>query len=203
MTDSTLLDLKQELLATVTASEIGFNSTPDTKQKIETLAEKIESLNPTSEPTSHIKSVAGRWQLLYSTFALERETNLTRLSFGKLPSANISVTGIFQEIDLADQQYNNLIEFTNNAGVKGVVGVTGRYTIVDSKRLNIDFVSTYVKSLTNDLNDQAFREALELGLTSHLEAQLAGSGWSDITYLDEDLRLMRGNQQNLYVLLRQ
>lgn len=202
MEHSTLENLKQELISISAATDIGFICTGAIKQQIETLAQNIEALNQNNEPTSHIKLVEGRWQLLYSTFGLERETNLSSLSFGKLPNVAVSVTGIFQEIYIAGQHYNNLIEFTVPSGVKGITIVTGRYTIANSRRLVIDFLETSVIKATEDLNDSAFREALGVEQNSALESTLSGSGWSDITYVDENLRLMRGNQQNLYVLVR-
>ena len=114
----------------------------------------------------------------------------------------VNVTGIFQEVYLDGQQYINLIEFTIGSGVKGVAAVTGRYRVEDSKRLNIDFLETSVKSASNDLDVFTFRSCLGIDSQSALESKLDFSGWSDITYLDENLRLMRGNNQNLYVLVR-
>ena len=80
--------------------------------------------------------------------------------------------------------------------------VTGCYRVESSKRLNIDFLKTSAKSATNDLKVSAFQEALGVDNESALESTLSFSGWSDITFLDENLRLMRGNKQNLYVLVR-
>ncbi|RCJ19599.1 fibrillin [Nostoc minutum NIES-26] len=198
---SELVKLKQELIAISEASELGFNYTPTAKDQIEALAEKLEALNPTTEPTNNIELIQGRWRLLYSTFGLERETTLQRLSFGKLPNVVVEVTGIFQEVYLIGQQYNNIIEFRTGSDVLGILLVKGRYTIEDSKRLNIDFLSTSVKSANDDLSDDAFYETL--GIENELvESTLSFSGWADITFLDENLRLVRGNQQNLYVLLR-
>ncbi|KAB8335652.1 fibrillin [Scytonema tolypothrichoides VB-61278] len=203
MGDSTLFNLKQELISISTATDIGFNSNTTYCQQIEKLAQQIEVLNQNSEPTSHMELVQGRWRLLYSTFGLEQQTTLSRLSFGKLPNVTISVTGLFQEIYKATGQYNNLIEFIAGSGVKGVTVVMGRYTVVDSKRLAIDFLETSAYSATDDLNDAAFPEALGVDPALPLKSTLSGSGWVDITYLDADLRLMRGNQQNLYVLQRE
>ncbi|QSJ17603.1 fibrillin [Nostoc sp. UHCC 0702] len=197
-----LLNIKQQLISISQASEMGFNCTPTSKQEIDTLAEKLEALNPTTEPTNHLELIQGRWRLLYSTFGLEQETTLQRLSFGKLPNITIRVTGIFQEISLIGQQYNNLIEFTVGSGVNGIALVKGRYTVEDAKRLNIDFLETSAKSANNDLSDSRFREALGVDHELALESTLSFSGWSDITFLDENLRLMRGNQKNLYVLVR-
>ncbi|MHC5817537.1 MAG: PAP/fibrillin family protein [Nostoc sp.] len=199
---SELVNLKQELISISEASDIGFNCTPTAALQIETLARSLEAVNPTTEPTNHLELVQGRWRLLYSTFGLERETTLQRVSFGKLPNVAISVTGIFQEVYTAGQQYNNLIEFTLLSGILGITIVEGRYTVEDSKRLNIDFVETSVKSVSNDLTDSSFRKALGVDNQSPLESTLSFNGWTDITYLDENFRLMRGNQKNLYVLLR-
>jgi hypothetical protein len=63
-------------------------------------------------------------------------------------------------------------------------------------------LETSVIKATEDLSHSAFREALGVEQNSALESTLSGNGWSDITFLDENLRLMRGNQQNLYVLVR-
>lgn len=197
-----LANLKQELIDICQSTNLGFNLTPATKEQIETLAASLETINPTAEPTNHLELIQGRWRLLYSTFSLEQETTLQRLCFGKLPNVKVNVTGIFQEIYLDGQQYINLIEFTGFSGIQGVAFVRGRYTVEDDKRLNIEFWETSVKSVNNHLSDSAFREALGVDNDSPLEATLSFSGWSDITYLDENFRLMRGNQQNLYVLLR-
>ncbi|MBH8554844.1 fibrillin [Nostocaceae cyanobacterium CENA357] len=199
---SELANLKQELISISETNEMGFNYTPIAQQQIETLAQKLESLNPTNEPTNHLAMIQGRWRLLYSTFGLERETTLQRLSFGKLPNVNIRVTGIFQEVCILNQQYNNLIEFTVGSSVGGIVLVQGRYTIEDTKRLNIDFLKTSVNSTNGELSDSAFREFLEVDKELPLEASLSFNGWVDITFLDETLRLVRGNQNNLYILLR-
>ena len=35
------------------------------------------------------------------------------------------------------------------------------------------------------------------------DAEVSFGGWSDILYLDDDIRLMRGNAGNLYVLVKE
>lgn len=71
-----LASLKQELIEVATATEIGFNCTPATKELIESIANKIEALTPTPAPTDRMDMVQGRWRLLYSTLALDPETTL-------------------------------------------------------------------------------------------------------------------------------
>lgn len=200
---SELKIIKQQLISLSTSTDIGFNCSPELKEQIETLSTKIETLNPTQAVTSQMELVQGRWQVLYSTFRLERETTLQRLAFGKLPNVTVNVTGIYQEIYTDGQKYNNLIEFTTSRGIKGIVSVAGRYRTENINRLNIDFLETSAFPATKDFNISEFKQALGVEDESTLTSALEFSGWSDISYLDENLRLMRGNQQNLYVLLRE
>jgi hypothetical protein len=46
-----LRNLKQKLIAIADSADMGFNCTPEVKQEIESLAEKIEAFNPNSQPT--------------------------------------------------------------------------------------------------------------------------------------------------------
>ncbi|TVP59092.1 MAG: fibrillin [Nodularia sp. (in: Bacteria)] len=200
---SELTNLKQELISISEASDIGFNYTQTAKEQIETLAASLEILNPTTEPTNKMDLVQGRWRLLYSTFGLERETTLQRLSFGKLPNVKVNVTGVFQEVNTVGHEYNNLIEFTAASGIQSTALVSGRYTVENSQRLNVDFWETSVKSARNDLTNSALREALGVDSDSPLKSELSFNGWVDITYCDDNFRLVRGNQKNLYVLLRE
>ncbi|MBW4507154.1 MAG: PAP/fibrillin family protein [Scytonematopsis contorta HA4267-MV1] len=199
--DRQLPDLQRELISICESTNLGFNSTSELKEQIETLAERIETLNPTNEPTNQMELVQGHWQLLYSTFGLEREATLERLSFGKLPNVSVTVTNIFQDIYTDGQQYTNIVEFALDSGIKGQVVVVGCYTVEGSQRLNIDFLETYVENTSTNLTESVlFMKTLGMDGKSNLKSTLSFNGWSDITYLDEDLRLMRGNNQNLYVL---
>jgi PAP_fibrillin len=201
--NSEFVELLQELIDLSKASNIGFNCSKDEKMQIETLAQQIEANNPTPEPTSHMELAQGRSKLLYSTFGLEQQTSIQRLSFGTLPDVKVNVTAIFQEIQQLDQQYINLIEFTLDSGIQGIVKIAARYTVNNSSRLTIDFLEASVKAATTDLNEKEFCKALAVDDVSVLKSTLSGSGWSDITYLDGNLRLNRGNQQNLYVLVHE
>ncbi|WP_198525152.1 PAP/fibrillin family protein [Kamptonema formosum] len=201
MVNSELASIKEELISISTAADTGFNCDPAIGEQIEKLASQIEALTPTEDPTGQMEAVEGRWRLLYSSFGQERETTLDRLAFGKLPKVPVSITGIFQEISTDSQQYNNLIEFTAGSGIKGVAKIAGRYTVENSKRLNIDFLEASAIP-ASDLSAGDFRDALGINGEDALESPLSFSGWSDITYLDGTLRLMRGNRQNLYVLVR-
>ncbi len=197
---------KAELLALSATTDAGFESGKDADiiARIKTLAAEVEATNPTPDPSAHLAKMNGRWKLLYSSFGLERDTNLRRISFGTLPrDAKIRVSEIFQQVDAATGQYDNQVEFT--AGDAAGVHITrGQFTpdAADKKRLSITFTANAALPRGTTATAEQLRAALDVGSDDKLEAPLKFTGWSDVTYLDENTRLMRGNAGNLYVLVR-
>lgn len=114
----------------------------------------------------------------------------------------MKIAEIFQEINISDREYNNLIVFTVGSGVKGIAAVKACYSIENDKRLNVNFIQTSAYPVEKSLEVSEFRKALAVDNDSVLASPLEFSGWVDITYLDENFRLVRGNSHNLYVLVR-
>ncbi len=172
--------------------------------EVENLVQEIEALNPTPWPVGQLPMLDGYWQLLYSNFGLERETTLRRISFGTLPrEAKIRVTGIFQAVDAATGRYDNHVVFTTLDGAPGIHVTHGVYRPhADSdKRLSIAFTNNAV-SARDGVPIGELRKRLGLDPDEPMAATVSFEGWSDVTYLDDDTRIMRGNAGNLYVLAR-
>ncbi len=203
---STLAQTKTELLSLSATTDAGFESGKDADiiARIKTLAADVEAQTPTPDPSAHLAKMNGRWKLLYSSFGLERDTNLRRISFGTLPrDAKIRLSGVFQVVDAATGQYDNHVEFT--AGdVPGVHITQGKFIpeASDKKRLTITFTANAAVPRGTEITDAALRAALDVSGDQRLDAPLKFTGWSDVTYLDADTRLMRGYAGNLYVLVR-
>ncbi len=195
---------KAALLKLSASTDAGFESGKDADiiARIKSLAAEVEAATPTPQPHTQLALMDGRWKLLYSSFGLERDTNLRRISFGTLPrDAKITVTEIFQVVNHTTGQYDNHVEFTAHHA-KGLHITHGVFTPdpANEKRLSITFTANEAVSRGGD--DAALRDALDLKPDEKLSAALKFTGWSDITYLDADTRLMRGNAGNLYVLAR-
>ena len=182
----------------------------DLAKEIAALALQLEAQNPTAAPTSRPELFGGRWNLLYSTFNLSRETNLANLSFAKLPSAPVTVTRIVQEVAPqtampADGEtlYDNVVEFIDAAGRPGAMVMQGRYTNHDGHRLDVVF--HHVFAVPSDGRGlQSFRADLGVASDAVLSRAIEKTPptHSSIIYLDEELRINRGSYGGVYVLKR-
>jgi hypothetical protein len=132
-------ELKRELIELARAADIRFEATADSVQRIQALAAALEPMNPTAAPAAGgLALLAGRWQLLYSTFPLERQATLRRLSFAKLPDVEVTVTGIFQEVRADGSLYDNVVEF-RHGDLRGAQRTHGTFTAEPPRRLQIHF----------------------------------------------------------------
>lgn len=208
--EPSLSALKAQLLALSASTDAGFESVEHSGliAQIKTLAAAVEARTPTPEPLSHLALMDGRWKLLYSSFGLERDTTLRRISFGTLPrDGKIRVSGVYQMVDHLTGQYDNHVEFTAGAKPNDVAGIhitRGRFMphAENPIRLAITFTGNAALPMEANISEAALRAALGVEADDALAAPIKFEGWSDVTYLDADTRLMRGNAGNLYVLTK-
>ncbi|MCZ8130017.1 MAG: hypothetical protein O9284_01750 [Steroidobacteraceae bacterium] len=199
---TTLAALKSRLIELAAATDMRFEATKDDEKEIQALAAEVEAQNPTRDAAQRAELLDGRWRLLYSSFRLTREATLARLSFNKLPEITVRVEGIYQEVGSQAGHYNNLVHFSHGE-VRGVQATKGRFRPATEQRLEIEFYGTDV--FPEDRKVPPARFAGALGTSpDRLAAPLETQGlWSDVVYLDGELRLMRGAYRNLYVLVRE
>lgn len=173
--------LKAELAGIAAATEAGFDAGGAEVDSIKRLAAALEAGNPTAAPARADALLKGRWRLLYSSFGLQRDATLARLSFNTLPKTPVRVTDLWQEVDPATGLYDNVVDHE-----AGVVVTLGTYTPASDARLDVLFTEMLASGLG------AARAAIDNAKIPPL--------WSDVTYLDEEMRLNRGGFGNLYVL---
>jgi hypothetical protein len=177
--------IKAELSALGAATELGFEAGGESVDAIKALAADLEALNPTPAPARADALLKGRWRLLYSSFGLQRQATLGRLSFNVLPrSAPIRVERLFQEVDPATGLYDNVVEYIDESGVSGVSLTIGMFSPADDRRMDVVFTHAQATGYARTAIDNARIPPL----------------WSEVTYLDEDFRLNRGSYGSLYVL---
>ena len=185
----------------------GIDASPEQDAAIEGLAKALSELAPDPDPRPVIDKIAGRWRLVYGSFKLDRQTTLFRLSFGKLPKTAITVSDVFQEVRADGTQYDNPVEFTFAEGpAKGLVGVQrtcGHFTHHPELAARLDITFTAARYGPKHEADRERWSAALGEAAADADAELSFGGWSDILYLDDDIRLMRGNAGNLYVLVKE
>lgn len=181
--------LKTDLAALGAITEVGFEAGGADVERLKALAIELEAMNPTAEPARAQALLKGRWHLIYSSLGLLRETTLAALTFGILPRTRIRVVEIFQETDPANGHYDNIIHFIGEDGEPGVLVAEGDYRAEEDSTLDVRFEYAIVTSAGNRA---VFR--LDNGRLPPIR--------TDISYLDDGFRLMRGGNGTLYVLER-
>ncbi|WP_194743401.1 PAP/fibrillin family protein [Thermaurantiacus tibetensis] len=176
--------LKAELSALGAATEAGFAEGGRDVERIAELAAALEALNPTPEPARAAALLRGRWELLWSSFGLQREATLARLSFNLLPKEPIRVERLFQDVDPDSGLYDNGVTYRDAAGREGLCVTLGRFAPADGTRLDVAFTHVQASGHGRAVIDNAKIPPL----------------WSDVVYLDDDFRLNRGSFGSLYVL---
>lgn len=190
---------KADLLAAIAQSNRGIDSNADQKAAILAAAARLEERNPTAEPTAATQKLDGDWRLLYTT-----STEL--LGIDRLPLLRLGA--IYQCIRIADAQLYNIAEIEGLPGLGGLVTVTAQFEVASAQRLRVNFQravfglqrwvgyrhpSQWIETLARGQR----LAAVDLALARREQA-----GWVDVTYLDDDMRINRGNAGSLFILQR-
>ena len=96
-------ELKNQIISISANTDNGIKISPDNKNIILGLVKSLEAVNPTNQ-ISNSKLLDGKWDLIYTTN--------TGSSAGKLGPF---VGAVIQDISLANQEYDNIVNLFNNA----------------------------------------------------------------------------------------
>ena len=139
----------------------------------------------------------GDWRLLYTTS--KALLNIDRLPFCKLGQ-------IYQCIRVESNSVYNIAEIYGIPLFAGVVSVAAKFEPVSQQRVQVKFQRSIIglQSLIGYTTPGNFIQQIELGkkftafdFPIQSEQQ---QGWLDITYIDNDLRIGRGNEGSVFVL---
>ena len=174
--------------------------------------DRMDVVSPVQNPIEQPDKVDGRWMTLFASFGVRhsagkprvRPTTLDLLSFNALPAVPIMVSEMYQEIDSGSLAYNNIVDFkTADGNASGSVVVTGTYSRDDDnlKRYHVVFKRAHVVMGSMCSAD------IRLALGVEPDAQVDGAFkvakiYSDIVYLDDEIRVNKGNMGGSYVLKR-
>ena len=165
-------------------------------EEIEQLTKELENVNPNPQPLLYATSLLnGNWLLKYST---AREIR----SLSSLP-LGLKIGKVYQEIDVANKSFFNLAYVKHPLGlVAGNVKVTASFEPAEdetNKRINVKFDKRYLSI------EQIF--GIQTPKLNPFKVVQANSPQGripslDITYLDETLRVGRGGDGSLFILIR-
>ncbi len=210
MTESA--QMKANLLAVLGQHGRAASLDEDEYTKLNAMIAELEALTPRiAGEVEHV--VEGSWQTEFASFGIkhsmgknqEHDSDLALQSFNRMPKVPVRVSNLIQEIDQATKAYNNVVTLTPPGGeLRANLVVSGTYRIdeTDLKKFHINFYKVGFM-LPEGVDAAELRSAFGLASDQPLSVDLpAAKLWSDITYVDQDLRINKGNFGGVYVLSR-
>lgn len=222
---------KHDLREAMAPTNRGIAASENDRKAIARIIAHVEDLNPTPAPLLAPALLAGDWRLLYTTsrelLGIDRVPlaqlgniyqcvrpdqsriyNIAEINSLPYCEALVSVVAGFEVAKDSSQSSDD----PNASGGGAATGVSERLSErLSERRVNVKFnrgviglqrvlgyqsPAQYIKKLeeTEKLN---FLQGLDFSIKSDRQ-----QGWLEITYLDEDLRISRGNQGSLFVLTK-
>ncbi|HYW17843.1 MAG TPA: PAP/fibrillin family protein [Nodularia sp. (in: cyanobacteria)] len=188
---------KANLIDAIAGTNRGLLASEAQKQAILAAIANLEDFNPTPRPVEASHLLNGDWRLIYTTS--KALLNLDRIPLCKLGQ-------IYQSIRVNTTTVYNIAEIYGLPYLEGLVSVAAKFEPVSERRVQIKFQRSIVglKRLIDYSSPADFIQEIETGKKfTAIDTALNGDkqqGWLDITYIDSDLRISRGNEGSVFVL---
>lgn len=190
---------KAELLEAIAGTNRGLMATEQDKQAILMASAQLEDRNPTPRPVEAGDLLDGNWRLIYTT-------SKGLLNIDQLPLLKLGQ--IYQYIRVKTQSVYNIAEVYGLPYLEGLVSVAASFEPISERRVQVKFERSILglQRLINYQSPDDFIQqieagakftAIDFGINSRNQ-----QGWLDITYLDQDLRIGRGNEGSVFVLTK-
>ena len=193
------MDKKTALFGALAGKNRGLLANELDKIAILEAIAKLEDDNPTPKPTEATHLLEGDWRLLYTT---SREL----LGLDRFPLFQLGQ--IYQCLRPEGRKVYNIAEVIGIPFLEGLVCVTATFAAASERRVNVKFERS-IFGLQRFLSYQSPKETIKKIESGQkfppLDFSIASrdrQGWIDITYLDEDLRINRGNEGSVFILTK-
>ena len=191
--------VKSALLEELAGKNRGLLATESEKQAILGAIAQLEERNPTPRPIEASELLNGDWRLLYTTSS--GLLNIDRFPLLKLGQ-------IYQSIRVKTSTVYNIAEIYGLPYLEGLVSVAAEFEPLSEKRVQVKFKRSILglQRLLSYQSPASFIDQIEsnqnfTAISFALDSR-EQQGWLDITYLDSDLRIGRGNEGSVFVLAK-
>lgn len=190
---------KATLLEMIAGKNRGLLATDTEKLAVLAAIAQLEDRNPTPRPVEAADLLDGDWRLLYTT-------SRGILGIDQFPFLKLGQ--VYQCIRATEAKVYNIAEVYGFPLLEGLVSVAARFQPVSERRVDVRFERSILglNRLIGYESPARFIEQIESGkkfaaIDFNIEPRNQ-QGWLDITYLDEDLRIGRGNEGSVFVLTK-
>ncbi|KAL6189430.1 hypothetical protein ACLB2K_040819 [Fragaria x ananassa] len=196
--------LKLKLLSAVAGLNKGLAASEDDLQKADAAAKELEAAGGPVDLSTDIDKLQGRWKLVYSSAYSSRTLGGSRPGppIGRL--LPITLGQVFQRIDILSKDFDNIVELQLGAPwplppIEVTATLAHKFELIGSARVKIVFDKTTVKT-TGSLSQLPPLEIPRIpdGLRP---SSNTGSGEFEVTYVDADTRITRGDRDELRVFV--
>ena len=162
--------------------------------------QQLEDTNPTQKPLEAKDLLNGDWRLLYTTS--KGILGLDRFPLFKMGQ-------IYQCIRVSEAKVYNIAEIIGLPMLEGLVSVAASFDPVSDRRVNVVFERSIVglQRFLSYRTPAKLIQQIESGkkfLPMDFKIDRGDQkGWLETTYLDEDMRIGRGNEGNVFVLTKE
>ncbi len=189
---------KTDLLEIIAGKNRGLLASDSQRQAILAAIAQLEDRNPTPTPVEATHLLEGNWRLLYTT---------SRGILGIEQFPLLKLGQVYQCIRATEATIYNIAEVYGIPFLEGIVSVAARFKPVSDRRVEVKFERSILglQRFIGYESPDLFIQAIEAGqkLTAiDFPINREQSGWLDITYLDNDLRIGRGNEGSVFVLTK-
>ncbi len=190
---------KANLLNAIAPVNRGLQMSENQRKAIFSAVAYLEELNPTPAPTATPELLDGNWLLMFTTS--QELLGIDRFPLYKLGN-------IYQCLRMAESKIFNIAEVKGLPLLSGLVSVCANFTVVSEKQVKVNFERLVAGSQSllgyQDVNSfvDTLRSPKKLFAIDFQIKREDQKGWLETTYLDQDMRIGRGNEGNLFVLRR-
>ncbi|XP_076897160.1 plastid-lipid-associated protein 6, chloroplastic-like [Bidens hawaiensis] len=200
----TIKSLKLKLLSAVSGLNRGLAASEEDLQKADSAAKEIESVAGPVDLSTDLEKLQGRWKLIYSSAFSSRTLGGSRPGPPTGRLLPITLGQVFQRIDILSKDFDNIVELELGAPwplqpIEVTATLAHKFEITGTCSIKIIFEKTTVKT-TGNLSQLPPLEIPQLP-EQFRPSTNRGSGDFEVTYLDSDLRITRGDRGELRVFV--
>lgn len=196
--------LKLKLLSLVSGLNRGLAAGEEDLRKADAAAKELEAAGGLVDLSSDIDKLQGKWKLIYSSAFSSRTLGGSRPGPPTGRLLPITLGQVFQRIDVFSKDFDNIVELEVGAPwplppLQVTATLAHKFELIGSAKIKITFEKTTVKTAGNlsqlpPLEVPRIPDALR-------PPSNTGTGDFEVTYIDEDTRVTRGDRGELRVFV--
>ncbi|CAN1180770.1 Plastid-lipid-associated protein 6, chloroplastic [Linum perenne] len=196
--------LKLKLLSVVSGLNRGLAATEDDLKKADAAAKELEDAGGLVDLAVDLDKLQGRWKLVYSSAFSSRTLGGSRPGIPTGRLLPVTLGQVFQRIDVVNRDFDNIAELQLGTPwplppVELTANLAHKFELIGSAKIKINFEKTTVKTTGNlaqlpPLDIPRLPDGLR-------PPSNPGSGDFEVTFLDADTRITRGDRGELRVFV--